>query len=106
MKTSKSNETQTKLGELTDVMKSHVKKDAIKQEEIEAQKKEISLLKEAIKCQLRNDITLNYYKYLKDRRMPVYVYEDTSKMIDSYFALHGNTYVQTIWDEMKVWEKY
>lgn len=55
---------------------------------------------------LRSDITRIYYKYLDSQRIPTYEFENLVKAYVVYHEMSGNSYIDTIYDEMKCWEIY
>ena len=54
---------------------------------------------------LRHDITSVYEHYKDAAAMPKIIYESTMNLYDKYSSLGGNSYVKTIIEEMRQWEK-
>lgn len=65
--------------------------------EIEAQQQDDI---EATKCSLRNTITHLYYKYTRIGEIPALERENVSMLCKAYFALGGNSYVQSCYEEI------
>lgn len=61
---------------------------------------------EALKCLLRNDILEIYEHYKKEKRITKYAFDNVGLMYNQYKNRHGNTFVDTIFEQMKTWEIY
>lgn len=53
---------------------------------------------------LRKDMTDIYYKYLPYKKILQYDKKCFRKLYDDYGAQGGNTYIDTIWEEIQTWE--
>lgn len=56
--------------------------------------------REALLCILRSTITLMYYKYTRRNSLPNYERENLVKIYGCYHAMHGNSYVDLIYEEL------
>ena len=74
------------LGYLSGKVKSYKEKD-LRQEE-------------ALKCLLRSNITSKYYVYSEMKEIPYYEKENIDKMFEQYKIMGGNSYVETIVEEI------
>ena len=63
----------------------------------------LQLFKESQLSLLRDSITDLYFKYLPEKRVPVYERKDMIKLFESYEKLGGNSYVKTIYEEFIDW---
>lgn len=61
----------------------------------------IGLIKEGLKCLLRNEITLVYYKNNEKCELRQYEYENVCRLYKAYKRLKGNSFVDKIFDEME-----
>ncbi len=61
--------------------------------------------KEATKCSLRNDILQIYNEYKGKKEIPLYDFEAISLSYALYSKLKGNSFVSSIWEEVKTWKK-
>lgn len=84
-----------------------------KQERIEKEKQQEELNEkrwedadEALKCLLRNDILEIYEHYKKEKRISKFAFDNVGLMYHQYKSRHGNTFVDTIFEQMKTWEIY
>ena len=59
---------------------------------------------EGQKCLLRSEIVRTYYKNLERKQIKEYEFENMEMCYKAYVALHGNTFVKHIHDEMMEWE--
>ena len=56
-------------------------------------------------CVLRDLITEIYYRYAKEKKIPVYVMQDLSSLYSLYRKCGGNSYVQGLMREIREeWE--
>ena len=90
---SNSSELENKIDELSAMLKSHIDNDNAKLLSAEMQS-------EATLCILRDRITTMYYKYTASESILAYAREDLVKLYNSYHAMHGNSYVDIIYEEM------
>lgn len=56
------------------------------------------------KCQLRNEMLHIYYHNKDDKRIRQYEYENFVYLYEAYKALHGNSFIDKIYEEVKTWE--
>ena len=56
------------------------------------------------KCQLRNEMLHIYYHNKDDKRIRQYEYENFVYLYEAYKALHGNSFIDKIYEEVKSWE--
>ena len=61
-------------------------------------------LKEGQKCLLRANMLHTYYKHREQESMRQYEYENFVYEYKAYKALHGNSFIDRIYDEVKTWE--
>lgn len=59
---------------------------------------------ETQKCILRHSILDIYETHKKDKKLPPYVREDLHYLYERYSKLHGNSFVQSIYEEMSDWK--
>lgn len=86
------------ISEIRLLLKEHVGQD-------ETKKKELELQKEVDRCVLRDLITNIYYKYLDEKKIPIYELEDAAALHELYRKRGGNSYVQHIYRQMtEDWE--
>lgn len=81
------------LGYLTAKIKEY-KQKAKKQEEKD------SLQQNALMCLLRSNVTSKYYVYKELGAIPYYEKENVDKIHEQYKKMGGNSYVDTIVEEM------
>ena len=62
--------------------------------------KEYSMLKNALKCLLRSQITGKYYVYSELGEIPRYEKENLNYMHEQYKAMRGNSYVGELMEEI------
>lgn len=86
-------ELEDKIDKISDLLKSHIENDDVKMRIIEMQS-------EATLCILRDRITTMYYTYMEIGSIPAYVRENLVRLYGSYHAMHGNSYVDIIYEEM------
>ena len=85
---------QEQLKTLQQLMQEHVSADATKQQRMDDDRS-------AVLCLLRNAITRIYYAYLPVREIPAYEYKNMILLHEAYSKEGGNTYVNTIVDDMR-----
>lgn len=61
--------------------------------------------REGTKCSLRNDILAIYNEYKEKKEIPMYDFEAMSLSYSLYKKYHGNSFVDTIWNEAQTWKK-
>ena len=64
----------------------------------------IKKVNEGQKCLLRSDMLRTYYKNRENRAIRQYEYENFLMEFDAYRALHGNSFMVKIKDEVDEWE--
>lgn len=70
-----------------------------------ARKAELELQREVDKCVLRDLITNIYYKYVKEKAIPIYELQDAAALHELYRKRGGNSYVHHIFRQMtEDWE--
>lgn len=83
-------ENKTIIKEIRDTLQTHIEKDEI--------------VNESTLALLRDNITKKYYRYLDKREMPSYERENLIKQYDIYHKMHGNSYIDIVYEEMKEWK--
>ena len=56
------------------------------------------------KCQLRSDMLQIYYHNKDSKKIRQYEFENFVLMYEAYKALKGNSFIDTIYSEVKKWE--
>ena len=56
------------------------------------------------KCQLRSDMLQIYYHNKDSKKIRQYEFENFVLMYEAYKALKGNSFIDTIYGEVKKWE--
>ena len=59
---------------------------------------------EGLRCQLRSELTRTYYRHKDEKRIRQYEFENFKANYHAYRALHGNSFVVRINDEIDTWE--
>lgn len=59
---------------------------------------------EGIRCQLRTEMLRTYYRHKDERKIRQYEKENFEHNYNAYVALHGNSFIQDIHNEVKKWE--
>ncbi|MBP3654720.1 MAG: hypothetical protein J6J04_04730 [Oscillospiraceae bacterium] len=59
---------------------------------------------EGIRCQLRTDMLRTYYRHKDEKKIRQYEKENFEHNYRAYLALHGNSFIEDIYDEVKHWE--
>ncbi len=94
----KDDRTRRELLQIRELLEAHVAEDGTK-------KAEMKLQKEVDKCVLRDLITNIYYKYVGEKKIPVYALEDANALFELYRKRGGNSYVHTLVRQMtEEWE--
>lgn len=86
-------ELEDKIDRISDLLKSHIEHDDVKMNLFEMQSN-------ATLCILRDRITTMYYTYMAIGCIPDHARENLVKLYGSYHAMHGNSYVDIIYEEM------
>ena len=86
-------ELEEKIDRISDLLQSHIENDEVKMRMVE-------MYSEATLCMLRDRITAIYYKYTKIGSIPDHERENLVRLYNSYHAMHGNSYVDIIYEEM------
>ena len=61
--------------------------------------------REGTKCSLRNDILQIYNQYREIKKIPLYDFEAISLSYGLYKKYKGNSFVDSIWQEIQTWKK-
>lgn len=61
-------------------------------------------IQEGQRCLLRADMLHTYYKHRETQTIRQYEYENFIMEYKAYKALHGNSFVEHIYEEVKSWE--
>lgn len=61
-------------------------------------------VREGQKCLLRADMLHTYYKHRETETIRQYEYENFIMEYQAYKALHGNSFVDHIYEEVKTWD--
>ena len=61
--------------------------------------------REGTKCSLRNDILAIYNQYREKKEIPLYDFEAVSLSYELYKKYKGNSFVDSIWQEVQTWKK-
>lgn len=56
------------------------------------------------KCQLRSEMLRIYYKHCENEKIRQFEYENFVLLYEAYKALHGNSFIDKIYDEVRTWE--
>lgn len=64
------------------------------------QKKELELIKDGQKCQLRNEVLKVYYRRVDTRSIRQYELENFITLYKAYKALGGNSFIDKIYEEV------
>ena len=64
----------------------------------------IRKIADGTKCQLRNEMLHIYYRHKDDKQIRQYEYENFVFLYEAYKALHGNSFIDKIYEEVKSWE--
>lgn len=67
--------------------------------------RKLKIIVNANKCQLRSQITAIYYKHVDEENPTLREYErkNLDEMYGGYHTLHGNTFIDDIYDKMRHW---
>ena len=86
----------------TDRLLNEVREMLINQEETNrSQQAMLTLQSNALLCLLRSNISARYHKYLPNREIPNYELKNVVQMYECYCAMHGNSYVEVIYNEIR-----
>ena len=61
-------------------------------------------IREGQRCLLRSEIVRIYYRHNDDRKLREYEFKNMEQCYEAYKALHGNSFIDRIHDEMKSWD--
>lgn len=81
--------TREEICKVRSLLEKHVSEDLFKKEELQLQR-------EVDRCVLRDLITSIYYRYSKEKKIPVYAMEDVTALYELYVKRGGNSYVQSL----------
>lgn len=59
---------------------------------------------EGTRCLLRSEIVRTYYRHLADGEWKEYEFRNAEACYNAYKALHGNSFIDRIYSEMKQWK--
>lgn len=67
--------------------------------------RKLKIIVNANKCQLRSQITAIYYKHVDEENPTLREYErkNLDEMYGGYHTLHGNTFIDDIYEKMRHW---
>ena len=67
--------------------------------------RKLKIIVNANKCQLRSQITAIYYKHVDEENPTLREYErkNLDELYGGYHTLHGNTFIDDIYDKMRHW---
>ncbi len=83
---------------ICEMLEAHVAEDRKRKEEMKLQR-EVDL------CVLRDLITGIYYRYAKEKAIPIYALEDANALYELYQKRGGNSYVKSLVAQMtREWE--
>ena len=66
--------------------------------------KKMELVANGVKCQLRSDMLLIYYRHIDIKTIRQYEYENFLMLFQAYKALGGNSFIDHIHAEVKTWK--
>jgi hypothetical protein len=64
----------------------------------------VSKITNGQRCQLRSDMLQIYYRNKDSKQIHQYEFENFVMLYDAYKALKGNSFIDTIYGEVKKWE--
>ena len=64
----------------------------------------LTQLREGLKCQLRSDMLHSYYRHQDEQTIRQYEYENFVDCYEAYKALHGNSFIDKVYAEVKGWK--
>lgn len=64
----------------------------------------ITKINNAMRCLLRSQILQTYNKNVEDKKVQRYEFENVTLLYSAYKALHGNSFVEKIYEDIKSWE--
>lgn len=56
------------------------------------------------KCQLRSEMLRVYYRNRESEKIRQYEYENFVMLYEAYKALHGNSFIDKIYEEVRSWD--
>lgn len=56
------------------------------------------------KCQLRSEMLRVYYRNRETEQIRQYEYENFVMLYEAYKALHGNSFIDKIYEEVRSWD--
>lgn len=56
------------------------------------------------KCQLRSEMLRTYYRHREEEKIRQYEFENFVMLYEAYKALHGNSFIDKIYEEVRTWE--
>ncbi len=56
------------------------------------------------KCQLRSEMLRIYYRHRETEKIRQYEFENFIMLYEAYKALHGNSFIDKIYEEVEDWE--
>ena len=56
------------------------------------------------KCQLRSEMLRIYYRHRESETIRQYEFENFIMLYEAYKALHGNSFIDKIYEEVEDWE--
>lgn len=56
------------------------------------------------KCQLRSEMLRIYYHNRESKKIRQYEYENFAMLYEAYKALKGNSFVDKIYEEVRIWD--
>ena len=67
--------------------------------------RKLKIIVNANKCQLRSQITAIYYRHVDEKNPTLREYErkNLDEMYGGYHTLHGNTFIDDIYEKMRHW---
>lgn len=64
----------------------------------------IKRISNGTKCQLRSEMLRTYYKNRETQTIRQFEYENFILLYEAYKALHGNSFIDKIYEEVRSWE--
>ena len=61
-------------------------------------------ISDGTKCQLRSEMLRIYYRHRETEKIRQYEFENFIMLYEAYKALHGNSFIDKIYEEVKEWE--
>lgn len=63
------------------------------------------ILSESDKEQLRQDMDRIYYRYIKEKKIPLYKFQRFQALYENYAKESGNGEYEVMWEDVKTWER-